>query len=65
MRALEDATQFFNDKKDELVEERKQSEVRLEDLQRELRAKEEINEKKMQAKLSRDKNPEWKELIAR
>jgi len=31
---------------------------------KELKAKEEINEKKLQAKLARDKNPEWKELIA-
>lgn len=48
-----------------MIEEKKRAELKNEELVRELKAKEEINEKKMQAKLARDKNATWKELIAK
>lgn len=62
---LETATQNLNEKKEDLIEEKKRAELKNEELVRELKAKEEINEKKMQAKLARDKNATWKELIAK
>jgi hypothetical protein len=62
---LETATQNLNDKKEELTEDKKRADIKNEELHKELKAKEEINEKKLQAKLARDKNATWKELIAK
>ena len=62
---LETATSNLNDKKEELIEDKKRADVKNEELVKELKAKEEINEKKLQAKLTRDKNTTWKELIAK
>lgn len=62
---LETATQNLNDKKEELIEDKKRADIKNEELVKELKAKEEINEKKLQAKLARDKNAQWKELIAK
>jgi len=64
VKELEDATEFLNDKKEELVEAKKAADVKNEDLRKELAAKEEIAAKRLQAKLNRDKNVEVKELIA-
>lgn len=65
MAELETATQSLNDKKEELIEDKKRADIKNEELIKELKAKEEINEKKLQAKLARDKNAIWKELIAK
>jgi hypothetical protein len=62
---LENATTNLNDKKEELIEDKKRGDLKNEELVKELKAKEEINEKKLQAKLARDKNATWKELIAK
>lgn len=64
MKELEDATEYLNDKKEELQEAKKQADIRNEELKKELAAKEEIAAKRLQAKLNRDKNAEVKELIA-
>lgn len=64
VKELEDATEFLNNRKDELIEQKKQAEVKNEELRKELAAKEEIAAKRLQAKLNRDKNVEVKELIA-
>lgn len=64
MKELEDATEYLNNKKEELIESKKIAEVKNEELRKELAAKEEIAAKRLQAKLNRDKNVEVKELIA-
>ena len=64
MKELEDATEYLNDKKDELIDARKTAEIKNEELKKELAAKEEIAAKRLQAKLNRDKNADVKELIA-
>lgn len=64
MKELEDATEFLNDKKEELIEQKKIADIKNEDLKKEHAAKEEIAAKRLQAKLNRDKNVEVKELIA-
>lgn len=64
VKELEDDTDFLNEKKDELNEQRKGAEIKNEELKKELSAKEEIAAKRLQAKLNRDKNADVKELIA-
>ena len=64
VKELEDGTEFLNDKKEQLIEAKKQAEIRNEELRKELAAKEEIAAKRLQAKLNKDKNVEVKELIA-
>ena len=64
MKELEDATEYLNEKKEELLEMKRLAEVRNEELLKELAVKEEIAGKRLQAKLNRDKNVEVKELIA-
>lgn len=64
MKELEDATEFLNDKKEELIEQKKAADIKNEELKKEIAAKEEIAAKRLQAKLNRDKNVEVKELIA-
>lgn len=64
VKELEDATEFLNEKKEEMIEAKKHADVKNEELRKELSAKEEIATKRLQAKLNRDKNVEVKELIA-
>jgi chromosome segregation ATPase len=64
VKELEDATEYLNDKKDELINSKQTAEIKNEELKKELSAKEEIAEKRLQAKLNRDKNADVKELIA-
>lgn len=64
VKELEDVTEYLNNKKDELLEQRKLAEIKNEELRKELVAKEDIAAKRLQAKLNRDKNVEVKELIA-
>lgn len=64
VKELEDATEFLNDKKEQLIEGKKAADIKNEELKKELAAKEEIAAKRLQAKLNRDKNVEVKELIA-
>ena len=64
VKELEDATEYLNEKKEELLEMKRLAEVRNEELLKELAVKEEIAGKRLQAKLNRDKNVEVKELIA-
>lgn len=61
---MEDATEYLNEKKEELNDGRKAGEIKNEELKKELAAKEEIASKRLQAKLARDKNAEVKELLA-
>jgi len=44
---LEDATEFLNDKKEELIEQKKAADVKNEELKKELAAKEEIAAKRL------------------
>lgn len=62
---MEDATEYLNDKKEELIEQKKAADIKNEELKKELAAKEEIAAKRLQAKLNRDKNADVKELIAK
>jgi chromosome segregation ATPase len=64
VKEYEDVTEYLNNKKDELLEQRKIAEIKNEELRKELVAKEDIAAKRLQAKLNRDKNVEVKELIA-
>ena len=64
VKEFEDVTEYLNGKKDELLEAKKAAEIKNEELKKELAAKEEIAAKRLQAKLTRDKNVEVKELIA-
>jgi hypothetical protein len=48
---LEDATEYLNQKKDDLVEAKKNADIKNDELKRELAAKEEINAKRLQANL--------------
>ena len=56
VKEFEDATEFLNFRKEELIEEKKAAELRNEELIRELATKEELAAKRLQAKLNRDKN---------
>lgn len=47
MKELEDATEFLNDKKDELIEQKKAADIKNEELKKELAAKEEIAAKRL------------------
>ena len=47
MRELEDATEFLNEKKEELIEAKKLADIRNEELIKELAAKEEIATKRL------------------
>jgi hypothetical protein len=44
---LEDATEYLNQKKDELVEAKKNADIKNDELKRDLAAKEEINAKRL------------------
>mmetsp|Transcript_30110 Transcript_30110/g.22368 ORF Transcript_30110/g.22368 Transcript_30110/m.22368 type:complete len:146 (-) Transcript_30110:581-1018(-) len=47
VKELEDATEYYNERKDELIEEKKTSEVKNEELKKELATKEEIAAKRL------------------
>jgi len=63
IKAMEDATEYLAGQKDMLDESKKETEELNEDLEKQLKAKEEANKKRMIAKLQRDKNPQIKELM--
>jgi hypothetical protein len=62
---MEDNTDFLTDQKERFDDEKKLTDEQNEDLERQLKAKEEANQKRLIAKLTRDKNPDIKELIAK
>mmetsp|Transcript_35258 Transcript_35258/g.34263 ORF Transcript_35258/g.34263 Transcript_35258/m.34263 type:complete len:294 (+) Transcript_35258:767-1648(+) len=64
VKELEDATDYYNEKKDEAQEDKKIADMKNEELRKEMATKEEIAAKRLQAKLNRDKNADVKELIA-
>ena len=64
VKELEDATEYLNEKKEDLTESRKTAEIKNDELKKELAAKEEVAGKRLQAKLNRDKNADVKDLIA-
>ena len=55
----------MQDKKEQLDKDKKITAESNEDLERNLKAKEEANQKRLLAKLQRDKNPPIKDLIAK
>jgi len=61
---MEDATEYLGGQKEDLDDRKKATEEHNDDLERQLKAKEEANTKRMIAKLQRDKNPQIKELMA-
>ena len=61
---LEDITEYLSQKKDELTEAKRLSEIKNEELKKEALSREDMAVKRLQAKLQRDKNIEVKELIA-
>ena len=62
---LEQATEYLQTKKEEIDEQKKGTEETNEDLEKQLKAKEEANLKRLLAKIQRDKNPDIKDLIAK
>ena len=59
---LEDGTNMLTEKKELLDEQKKRQDEANEELAKQLTAKEEANQKRLIAKLARDKNPKVKEL---
>ena len=64
VRCLENETEYLNEKKDEFQEEKRIADLKHDELRKEAAAKEEINQKRLQAKLNRDKTVQTKELLA-
>lgn len=65
VKELEDITLMLNEKRDTLQEERKEADTRNDELKRDLEAKEQLDNKKLEARLNRDKNADVKERIAK
>ena len=61
---LTEATEMLNTKRDDLAEEKKLADSKNEELKTQLKAKEEIENKRLQSKLNREKSAEYKELLA-
>ena len=55
---------MLNTKRDDLAEEKKLADSKNEELKTQLKAKEEIENKRLQSKLNREKSAEYKELLA-
>ena len=64
VKELEDITEYLSQKKDELTEAKRLSEIKNEELKKEALSREDMAVKRLQAKLQRDKTIEVKELIA-
>jgi hypothetical protein len=62
VKELEIATDSLQEKKEELDEQKKITDDANEDLEKQLKAKEEANQKRLLAKIGRDKNPDIKDL---
>ena len=60
---MEAATEFLQQTKEELDEQKKITDEQNEELEKSLKAKEEANQKRLIAKIQRDKNPEIKDLL--
>jgi hypothetical protein len=65
VKELEDVSLMLNDKRERLQEERKEADQRNDDLKRDLEAKNQLDSKKLEARLNRDKNADVKERIAK
>jgi hypothetical protein len=65
VKELEETTLMLNEKRERLQEERKEADLRNEELKKDLEAKEQLDNKKLEAKLNRDKNADVKERIAK
>ena len=65
IKEMVDGTEYLQEKKEELDHTKKETDERNEDLEKQLKAKEEANLKRLLAKLQRDKNPEIKDLISK
>jgi septal ring factor EnvC (AmiA/AmiB activator) len=65
IKEMEDATDYLQTMKEELDEKKKVTDESNEDLEKQYKAKEEANLKRLLAKITRDKNPEIKELISK
>ena len=62
VKELETATEYYQEKKEELDEQKKTTDDANEDLEKQLKGKEEANQKRLLAKIGRDKNPDIKDL---
>lgn len=62
---MEEYTEYLFTQKDFLEDEKKRVDEQNEDLEKQVKAKEETNLKRLIAKIQRDKNPDIKELILR
>lgn len=65
IKEMADGTEYLQEKKDQLDHDKKTRDEENEELEKQLKAKEEANLKRLLAKLQRDKNPEIKDLIAK
>ena len=61
---LTEATEYLNQKRDDLTEEKKMADLKNDELKTQLKAQEEIANKRLQNKLNREKSAEIKELLA-
>lgn len=65
IKGMEEYTEYLFTQKDYLEDEKKRVDEQNEDLEKQVKAKEEANLKRLIAKIQRDKNPDIKELILR
>lgn len=65
IKEYEEATEYLLLQKEKLDDAKKRTDETNEELEKQLKAKEEANYKRLLAKLQRDKNPEIKDLIAK
>jgi hypothetical protein len=65
IKELEDGTEFLVEKKEELDAQKKATDDQNEELEKTLKSKEEASQKRLIAKIQRDKNPEVKDLIVK
>lgn len=63
IKGMGEYTEYLLGQKDYLEDEKKRVDEQNEDLEKQVRAKEEANLKRLIAKIQRDKNPDIKELI--
>ena len=65
IKEYEDGTDYLLLQKEKLEDAKKRTDETTEELEKQLRAKEEASHKRLLAKLQRDKNPEIKDLISK
>lgn len=60
---MTDATESLNLKKEELIHEKQEAEIKNEELKQQLKAQQEVAHKRLMSRLQRDKTQEIKDLL--